>query len=341
MLFSPLAFSKSLEKSAGESFSNGGEGASTKKTLSFVISPCVTILNGTLDEFVFSDYADCGMRKLSELNWYLENVFYIGADLSLALRVSDALTFLWGVGGQGAIPRETQAMKDSDWFNPSDESMKVCYSESDCDLTASCIVRTSFSSQFRIKEWFTISPLATVEYRYYTFSTSDTAELWYGNVGGSYYPYNDSHACHYKKGDKTGIKIDLARHEFYTFLGADFAFHPVRGLTLSHSLALSPFFFTISFDHHHDGARYYLDKVFSAFKAFDFTTAISYDFNRYLGLKFLAQYSLALLSKGASGQSVDDSGALNSYEFASSDDSRSGSASEVYSFTLSLVWRVK
>lgn len=314
------------------------------KPFNIAITPSVEIINGIMDELVYaaayksggeSYKYPSGERKLSELNWKIVNLFMIDLDITFSCGIFD-----FSLYGAAGIPRNTGIMRDSDFLNISDEDMKVCYSESDCDIKGAYRLGTKFRTNIDVAKWLLISPAAFIQYNYWDFKTDDTAECWYGNNQNEYVPYNDPSAKHYKKGDKLGIGIDYTKHEIFSYIGCEFCFKPAAGLMLWHNIFVSPLFITSSIDHHHGGNRYYKDITFGPWRSFSFETAIGYRFAKKFLLKVQARYDLTLNTKGISLYSSDGTGDDDSYYPSSPDQSKAGVAMETVGVTISFEYKI-
>lgn len=319
-----------------------------RRGFNIAITPFVDIINGKLGEYVYA--TNCassnddqkypqGERKLSQLDWKIVNLFEIGLDMTFSCGIFD-----FSLYGAGGIPRATGVMEDSDWLNLYDEDMKVCYSESDCDITGAARVGTKFRCNFDVLRWLVISPFVTIDYNYWSFETSDTAELWYGNNyrdgPGSYVSYDDKSAAHIKKGERTNIEIDYEKHELFHWIGCEFCANPIAGLVIEHKIAIAPFFATSSVDHHQSGSRYYGDVVISGWKSFRFITSVGYRFAKKFLLKFSAKCEFTLETKGLSLYSSDNTGDKTSYAISGLGQSKSAVDMETWGFSLSFEYKI-
>lgn len=307
----------------------------------FSIEPKVLICNGVLGEYVYANKFNGKNGKLSQLDWRVKNIFMLGGCIFFhnTPHRTPFLTFSHSFYFYGAVPADSGLMSDSDWLNPDDSSMKVCYSESEEHLNNFFKVGTRFSVDLAIKKWLVISPIFEVRYSYFDFH-AENGEGWYGNGSSKNVPYNSDEAMHYQKGEL--FPIDYTRHEFNTYIGAQFNF--LVGVTkismfeFSHTMLLSPFFFVRSYDKHHSSndTDYYLDFIVSSFRSFAFNTSVGYRFNKNFALTVDASCAFTILTKGDSYFSKDG----HSYSIFSKEQSEAACSKTTYSFGFALKYSI-
>ena len=95
------------------------------KKLHVSVVPIFSYSVGQLGEEIY--YSVNSSKRISELEWE-RNIFLFGANADIKYR-----QFKWSIGAASSLfEQKSGDMRDSDWLNESDYSMKTTYSPSAC-----------------------------------------------------------------------------------------------------------------------------------------------------------------------------------------------------------------
>lgn len=256
------------------------------------VEPVVSYTNGVLKESIYRS-ADKS-KKISLLEWE-RNFFECGANVSTQYKkIHLDFEFL------SSFPKqESGEMKDSDWQNPDDYSMKTTYSVGTNNADGNYDLNLSIFYEFEPAENFFISPKIQCQYMYDSFYRKKGSKGWYGQADSHYgstdgknhwwyddearqYPYTDSNG-------KTWILagIDYFRHSFFCWAGFSIGFR-VKKFRTDFDFLISPYTYFSTEDRHHTAGE---DNVYHEiqdgfFTSFKFDLNFSYAISRFFDLTF-------------------------------------------------------
>ena len=236
------------------------------------VEPLFGMKWGQIDEYVFLKDSDYSNDKLSELNWEIKPLFYLGVRVSggwRGIEVSTSFT--------GAIPARTGITYDSDWQNiryknTGDYQYKTNYSESDNELDSNITWSINGGYTFAPVSFFSIKPFVGFDYDHIAFTAYD-GNYWYGASASNHlYAYDDTEAEHRETGTFSGKVLGYERQSYFVWLGLSMAFFFPYNLSCTLGAQVAPYLYTFSTDTHYlTNSTEYVDIVegyFSAFKAF-------------------------------------------------------------------------
>ena len=134
-----------------------------QKKESFIkIEPYAGFTNGTLEEILY--YSFPSDKKISLLEWE-RKLFIYGAELKTAFKNFN-LNADFETAPQNA---KSGQMRDSDWLNTNDYSMKTTYSQGTNFSKEYYSTEVSFFYDIKAAKDFTVSPVLSAEYSYDSF----------------------------------------------------------------------------------------------------------------------------------------------------------------------------
>ncbi len=221
------------------------------KKLHVSVVPIFSYSVGQLGEEIY--YSANPSKRISELEWE-RNIFLFGANADIKYR-----QFKWSIGAASSLfEQKSGDMRDSDWLNESDYSMKTTYSVGTNNAVANYELTTSFSYDFDATSFVSFSPIIAVMYDYDSFERRD-AEGWYSSDRKHWW-YDDS-STHYPYtywNDEKGryvtrrlAGIDIFRHSLFTWLGFSTKIKPFSKVNFDFEILLSPFSYFYAIDTHH------------------------------------------------------------------------------------------
>ena len=244
------------------------------------IEPTFSYSSGVLNESLY--HSQETSKKISLLEWE-RKVWMYGFRLDASFR-----KFHLKGGFESAIPSSSGEMRDSDWLNYSDYSMKTTYSVGTNYSDRNFDSFLSLSYDFEPAAGLSLSPEAQIQYSFDSFHREKGAEGWYGHSdyssdGKNHWWYEDE-ASHFpstywsdEKGRYVTRKlagIDYYRHSLYFWTGLSLAFRFHR-FYAEFSFLLSPFTYLSAEDRHHTAGD---DKVFHEIQE-DYFTSYKLDLN--------------------------------------------------------------
>ena len=259
----------------------------------FWVKPTYTLQNGVLNEFVIARDSKNNIYTLSQLNWSVQNISYLGGQTGLEWKYIGVVA-----GISGAISSKSGNMEDYDWLNSSNTSM--CTTKSISENT----LNTGFHLDISIKEKinpflnFIINPVVGFSYDEKTFSGRN-AYGWYGSETKPMVSYDDPKAIVKEKGTLLGI--DYNRNTWNVYFGTSFGYSFFnKKLTLLTSVYASPYTYVESLDFHHSDKNgstgtYYYDKMTGYFKKWIFGGSVEY--NIWKGLSVDTVFDFHFLNK--------------------------------------------
>ena len=220
-----------------------------QKKESFIkIEPYAGFTNGTLEEILY--YSFPSDKKISLLEWE-RKLFIYGAELKTAFKNFN-LNADFETAPQNA---KSGQMRDSDWLNTNDYSMKTTYSQGTNFSKEYYSAEVSFFYDIKAAKNFTVSPVLSAEYSYDSFYRKKGAEGWYSEDCRHW--WHDSSSKHYPYyNPETGktlklAQIDYLRHTFFSWTGIKFRLKPGQKIEFALSLFTSPVSYFYSIDTHY------------------------------------------------------------------------------------------
>lgn len=248
------------------------------------------IRNGRLNEFVYNNSTD-NTNKLSELNWDVENIFYLGGNVNLEYK-----NIFVSLESAGAVPSQSNDMQDSDWQNADAPSMKTNYSVSENRLSNSYYLDFNFFYRIPLAKVFSLRALFNFNFENFSFY----AENGYGGYGDTgttgnpvAVPWNSSSAVKFKKGELGSISYE--RKSYNTSIGISPCFYVKDFLEINLFGAVSPFVYLESVDTHYsvDKSSYskYLDKGSAFFNSWNAGLNVKYSPVKHFSVLTNLKYS--------------------------------------------------
>lgn len=242
-----------------------------KNPFSFTVSPFYQLKNGCMNEFVYLPNSNDNDNpyKLSELNWNLYNISYMGADFSISngwLRIE--------TGFLSAFPKRSGFMYDSDWYGVLEEPVKeykTTFSISENTLRYNIGFNNKISISKDFSKCIVVGAFTKYNFDLIKFSARNGYGLYGGNgysVSGENVPYEDPSAKFF--GIDSLLGIDYLRHTQSIFIGALFGFDFGGHFKIKSEISVSPFTYFQSIDHHYSSSFYY-DVILSYFDLFNFS----------------------------------------------------------------------
>lgn len=289
------------------------------------LEPLFGIRYGTLNEYVFENSNKVGYHKLSQLDWDIKPLFYVGGKISVSHKLFDFAFY-----GGGFFPSRCGTMYDSDWQSPSDVTMKTNYSESDNILNNGAFCGTSFGVSFAPFNFLVLSPSLSVDYEYYSFTGKDGWKRY----GNSSTPYDDENV---PKEYFSGDVIDYSRNHFFTWLGFAAQFKPFSAVEVATCVYTAPFIYIDSLDYHILRNTYFYDSLYGFFKGWKFDSAVIWNISSRFSVKAAAAFTLINCIKGTtySTNSSED----GPYSESSKESSEPGAGAQFWSWSLSAEYR--
>ncbi len=240
---------------------------------SLSLTPFVAHSEGGLNEILY--HSRDNSKKISLLEWD-RNVWLYGAAAECSLS-----RFHAEFQADSAVQINCGEMKDSDWLNTLDYSMKTTYSVGDIDSTGNYDLSLSLSFDALKTEGFFIAPVFSAQYSYDSFSRGRDARGWYGHSeyssDGKNHNWYDEEAAQFpseyywseekqKYVRKRLGGIDYYRHSFFSWAGIKVGFSAYRFSFVFDAL-VSPFVYFSSEDVHHGSSS---DSIYHAIQTGNF-----------------------------------------------------------------------
>lgn len=236
----------------------------------FSVTPEAGLLNGQINEYVFTKSSQASTDKLSELNWQIKNIPYAQVRSDIWYKN------LYTAGGafRIALPKKSGTMVDRDWINI--EYRKTLYDGVDFDNE--CLTNWSesnnkldmhyeFSGFLGVKlpltQKSTLGFSLSGSYSFYSFKATDGK----GNYGKSFYlggkypvSYVDANGKNqYEEFPFTGDVISYKQEHILAWLGMDFETNALPFMKLRTAGYIAPLGKIQGLDTHHLKSRNYLD----------------------------------------------------------------------------------
>ncbi len=209
------------------------------------IIPQISYTNGTLQEILY--YYKPSDKKISLLEWE-RKFFTFGAQINSSYKKLH-LDFSFNTALKNSLSGQ---MRDSDFLNEKDYSMKTTYSVGNNYSKDFYNTDCSIYYDFNIAKAIKVSPVVQVQYNYDSFKRP-TAQGWYSD--GAHH-WNDPSSTKYPYHNETTGKtyslaeIDFYRHTFFTWSGFSFFIKPKDKISFNIAGLASPFAYFYSIDTH-------------------------------------------------------------------------------------------
>ena len=278
-----------------------------KKTdyLSMKITPEIFLLNGTINEYVFSQSCSNTNNKLSELVWDIKNVpvFSLTSDF-------DILKYLYtGVTGSFVIPCSSGNMQDYDWLNSTTSKWKNAdptaltnYSNHNNKINKCLRLSIELGGNIYLPADIKITPYIGYQYEYIGFDGSD-----------GYCIYKQDN---YKPGTFTGKVISYSQEMNACLTGVKVSFDKIPRTSISGNFCFSPALtFLNAMDYHYLKSTYgtaYWDS-FSNMWLIQADMNIQYKFNKNHASGISGFIQFIPESRGTTSTSYLGSNGLPSY----------------------------
>lgn len=258
------------------------------------IEPVYTLRNGTLFEYVYEKDSSGTVYKMSELDWPVENISYLGARLDGGWKIIELNTEF-----TAAIPNKSSKMTDYDWLNQRNHDM--CTNKSLTDNRVKSGFDFEVNAGVRFNPVSTLYLFPSIGYSYSDIKFySANGELWYGTPEWtklSYYvSHEDSRAHNEKIDEKSAISYDREIYNFQMSLDISYVFFDK--LTVGTFVTTMPYTYVKSVDHHYSSDTYFLDIIKSNFKQWDFGASVEYNIWKGLIATTRFDYNILLFEKG-------------------------------------------
>lgn len=279
-----------------------------KSEFSFSVEPFFGMKWGNLDELVYQKDSNGEYYKLSELNWQIKNMALLGANAGIGYkRLKGKLHF------SALIPASSGIMKDSDWLDSSDTSMKTNFSKSENEIEQAFEISAQISLEFNPIYPLKIAPVFGIGYKTISFKARN-GEGWYGNgisnerangTIGNNVSWDDPNAIYYEPGKLFGL--DYKREAKQIFAGFALEFEPIPIIRVCQTMLISPYTYTVSYDTHYTNQAStsgtdYADEVFFVFSRLKSATAVYYVLNERFEFGFEISAFYAFEQSGDSFQ---------------------------------------
>ena len=264
----------------------------------FSIKPRTGFVYGSMNKYIFSSRTE---QMLSCLEWETKPLWTAGLELSVQGKY-------FGVRAAGdiAFPGICGKMHDWDYYYDDEyPSGNACnYSISDNDAYRS--INTELGFFFRPGKIGKLELVPAVEAQY-TFDSfeSKNGHGWYGRDAYSTTGKNESYDSVYAKKVKV-LGVEYYRHTFYLWTGLDLVLEAVefpggQRLNFTAGLALSPFTYTSSMDHHLSKTNsdyHQMEIEYSVFTRIKWTLKAEYFMFPGFSINAGAQWIYGTLEKG-------------------------------------------
>lgn len=257
----------------------------------FEVTPLYELKNGCLNELVFAIFDD-DVYKLSELNWNIKNISYIGGKVGVSYK-----WFEFESSMMGAFSKKSAKMYDSDWQDlPANPEMKTTFSISENTLNHNFTFDSKAIFAPDITDWFKTGIFLQYTLDQIQFSARN-GYGWYGSSrysqNGQYVPFDSEYAKFFATGSLQGIDYYRVTRSFN--LGLLFNFTIFERLQIKLEGTVSPYTFVQSLDHHYSASSaesYYRDEIKSHFAFYNFGTELKFRVieNIYAGCGFSYYY---------------------------------------------------
>ena len=287
--------------------------------LSFSFAPYFSYGNGTTLELLYLNEQEVENPMTSELIWPQENLLIAGLKMN-----ADINTFVINLDANGAFPKSSGQMQDSDWFDQT--FIKQGYSQSENYLYSCFNASVILEKLFQISDSIAaISPAIGFQYKYLDTWALEGGKGWYDWAALNGLPHSEIIAWDSDKATCIDPipQVDYRRHSFITWIGGAVQVSPWTRVHAKFTGLISPFVYVSSQDHHYyefkedildpnTTGRFFNDKMKGYFRAFDLSLDINIDLTKHMSLYTGIDYFCLNNIKGKTYTS-DNSTALGAY----------------------------
>lgn len=226
-------------------YANPEERAGSQNNFNISIIPQISYTNGTLQEILY--HYKPSDKKISVLEWE-RKLFTFGAQVNSNYK-NFHIDFSFDTALKNSLSGQ---MRDSDFLNEKDYSMKTTYSVGSNYSRDFYNANCSIYYDFNIAGFITLSPVAGIQYDYDSFYRPE-AQGWYSD--GSHH-WNDPSSTKYPyHNESTGktyrlAQIDYFRHSLFTWSGLAFSVKAGSRIGFNICALASPFAYFYSIDTH-------------------------------------------------------------------------------------------
>ncbi|WP_277950594.1 omptin family outer membrane protease [Treponema zioleckii] len=266
------------------------------------VEPSLGVSCGVLNELLY--HSTDTSKKISLLEWE-RNLILGGTKLNLSYNALRFESSFWV-----AVPRICGEMRDSDWLNTRNYSMKTNYSVGDNYSDGNYDATISLIYDFEPTPGFFISPKIQAQYAFDSFYRKKGSKGWYGDAehssdGKNHYWYDEEAQEYPSVNPETGktrklAGIDYYRHSVYLWAGLALGFN-YKKFHGDLGFLISPFTYFSAEDRHHtatsnDNVYHEIQQDF--FSAYKFNLNLSYAISRFFDLTFNCETLITLTLKG-------------------------------------------
>lgn len=221
------------------------------RDLHFNLEPVISYSHGKLGEVFYYPSSADSSKKISFLEWDRQ-LFLFGTNINLTYKKLHLdFGFL-----SSFFDQKSGEMRDSDYLNQNDYSMKTCYSFGENRGVKNYEFHISSSYDFNAGSCFIFSPTISFQYMYDSFER-ESGEGWYSS--DNEHSWDDESSIHYPRTYWNGqryvtqrlAEIDIYRHSFFTWLGFNTKIKVHRRLNFDVKFLLSPFTYFYAVDSHY------------------------------------------------------------------------------------------
>ncbi len=304
------------------------------------IEPVYCLKNGRLFEYVKAfDQNSQSYVKMSELDWNLTNLSYLGGRASLDWKYLSIIAEV-----TACLSKDSGTMEDYDWQNYTrtgtspnyyyyynDTSMCTDKSISQNTINSGTVMNLKIKAKINPIAELMLNPYIAADYEVIKFSGRN-GKGWYGNSIPC--SYDSPNAVYYE----SLYGIDYNRYTFNAILGLEAGYTFFNRLMLSAYASTSPFTSVQSLDFHHNSSSgttgtFFQDQIKGFFNEWRFGTSVS--FNIWESLWFDAEFNYVLQTEMKGITYTDTSKSMKNKSLASS---KSACAANCWDLTFGLKW---
>ncbi len=264
---------------------------------SISILPNCGITHGVLEEKIYNSSKN--HEIISLLEWE-KNLFLLGADAEISFK-----SFFVTAGFEIALPAECGEMRDSDWLNQKDRTMKTRYSFGENIAQNNVGFSLSFGRHFDFDTIFSIIPIFQTKYTFDSFERKNAEGFysddtkWYFDETSKHYPseyYWSEEKQKYVRSVLAGVGYE--RYSIVFWVGSKVQFSISKKCTISFGAFFSAYSYTDATDTHHGSETKYRQTQSAVFSKIKIPFEIEFDLSKRLSLNFNAHALFGKTEKG-------------------------------------------